>query len=113
MAVKFFSNGIWKNSESHVTVAVFERRKYARVDWDFFRLPEENDQFFKDHADELMKAVKQIYIEFANEKSVFDGDGLAGQMESMMIDSAHLAAEKISALFDHYVLLRKKCATQA
>lgn len=107
MAVKVLSNGALENSEQHVTVLVYERRKYSRVDWDFFRLPEENDAYLKLHADELMDAVRKIYLDYANDRSEFNGNGLVGQMENMQADQARQAAIAISALFDLYVCKRE------
>ncbi|WXL27724.1 hypothetical protein WG219_09850 [Ectopseudomonas mendocina] len=89
-----------------VAVAIFKRRKYALVDWDYFRMPEENDPFLKDHAQELWSAIVLIHHEFANKKSMLDGSGLVGRMDNLLIDSADLAASKISTLFDHYVSVR-------
>ena len=95
-----------------VTVKIYERAKYARIDWDFFRLPEENDDFFRDSAQELSDAVKDIYLRVAKKQSEFYGNGLTGYMDWLHIDDARQAAGEVSDLFDRFALLRQQSLSQ-
>lgn len=89
-----------------VTVVIFERTKFARVDWDYFRLPEENDSFFKEHEAEITKEVQQIYLRVERKGSECQGTGIVGHFDNVLKEDARVAADRISAVFDDFVRRR-------
>ncbi|KTB99750.1 hypothetical protein [Pseudomonas syringae] len=110
MAVKSVTNRDQSFANSDVTVLIYERNKDARVDWDYFRLPEVNDQFLKDHAPELMEIVQGCYFSCAQKKSEFQGNGLVGHIDGILLDDARRVAQEISDMFDAYVQKRINAA---
>lgn len=111
MSVKVIQRGSTEIVGNDVTVFVFERNKYARVDWDFFRLPEENDDFFRENAKEMSEISMQIYLSVATKKSEYNGNGLVGHMDYLPIESAHATASALSNLFEDFVNRRVLLAT--
>jgi hypothetical protein len=106
VTVKTIKRGAELEGEVHVTVRVYERNKYARIDWDFFGLPEENDDYFKENEKEISEMVKEIYFSVAIKTSEFYGNGLTGYMDGVPIEVAHRAAGEVSDLFDRYARRR-------
>lgn len=110
MSVKVIRIGETANQET-ATILVFERTKLAKIDWDFFRFHEANDEYFRDNAERLTREVLDIYRSYATPKSSFAGDGLVGHMEDMPIATAQHVGWMLSNLFDHFVKGRPTVAT--
>lgn len=102
MSVQVLSRGAKAPISPATTVVVRERNKFARVDWDFFRLPEENDAHFRSIKALLMKSVESIYLSFSSSKSSFYGNGLVGHMDGLTFEEASMAADQIAALFEQH-----------
>ena len=83
-----------------VSVQVFPRKKYARVEWDFISVPVEREADLRAQKEHLLDSFKRIFSQHASSNSIFDGSELVGHMDGLLIEHARVAADQISNLFE-------------
>ncbi|PVZ19965.1 MULTISPECIES: hypothetical protein [unclassified Pseudomonas] len=106
MSVGFYSKGRWSSGYETSTVTVQERRGKVRVEWDYYRLPEVNDEFFRKHASEITQEIQDLMNSYRGHRYAASGTGLVGYVDGFPIDISTQLAYDVAEVFKRFANLR-------